>query len=66
MFGQAKRDFSDANLHETKDFESLALKMCHFLLDVHGRARIIASWLHLSFRSNFAIVVAVVRIELLE
>ena len=40
--------------------------MCHFLLDVHGRAQIIASWLHVSIRSNFVIEVAVVRIKLLE
>ena len=41
-------------------------KMCHFLLDVHGRARIIASWLFKLCDFSRGRTAWVVRIELLE
>ena len=66
MFWRAKRVIFRTRIYSRRrTFESLALKMCHFLLDVHGRAQIIASLLHLSICSNFVIVVAVIRIELI-
>ena len=47
-------------------FESLALKICHFVLDVHGRARVIASWLFKLCDCSCGPTARVVRIEQLE
>lgn len=44
MFWRAKRMIFRTRIYwRRRTFESLALNMCHFLLDVHGRAQIIAS-----------------------
>ena len=66
MFWPAKRDFSDAIYTTRRAFESLALRMCHFFLDVHGRARIIACILFKLCDYGRGRTARVVRIELLE